>query len=222
MAAVLIKAHAAQDYYTTETHAVVVVWMGQSQTSAEVSLVKPDGSVLAAAQGPADHRTVALSVELSLLYLGRNHLVATVESATAKVVVTRLPPHPSSAACEVKMHHAGALLVDGLPLYPVGFYCYSPVDVLQLDTEVAKGFNFASPYHKPDMPLRDRLAYLDHCAALNLRVNYQVTNLAGGGGVYSVRNNNDDEKGGDKYAALREEVLAVRSHPALLSWYTCE
>lgn len=116
------------------------------------------------------------------------------------------------------MHHAGALLVDGLPFYPVGFYCYSPVDVMQLDSEVVKGFNFASPYHNPESTLQDRIAYLDHCWALNLRVNYQVTNLAGGGGVYSVRN----EGGGDKYAELRKEVLAVRSHPALLSWYTCE
>ena len=43
---------------------------------------------------------------------------------------------------EVKIDRAnGGLIVDGLPFFPFGFYCYSPVQPTLAEEEVVKGFN---------------------------------------------------------------------------------
>ena len=103
-----MKAQASQDYYTTEAHAVVVVWFDHASA---ISLNKPDGTVLSSTAPPEQSRSVALTLPLSSLALGRNLLVATMEggkspeqqASVTEVVVTVLPPHPYNAACEVKV-----------------------------------------------------------------------------------------------------------------------
>ena len=71
-----MKAQASQDYYTTEAHAVVVVWFDHASA---ISLNKPDGTVLSSTAPNEQSRSVAMSVPLSSLALGRNLLVATME-----------------------------------------------------------------------------------------------------------------------------------------------
>ena len=42
----------------------------------------------------------------------------------------------------------GGLIVNKLPFFPFGFYCYSPVYPSLPEEEVVKGFNLISPYQK--------------------------------------------------------------------------
>ncbi|WP_158798346.1 carbohydrate binding domain-containing protein [Pedobacter sp. L105] len=109
----------------------------------------------------------------------------------------------------------GGLIADGLPFLPFGFYC-GPVGDLP-EREVVHGFNMVGPY-QDNLPssYASRKKYMDRCAQLGVKVQYGVNSLVGSG--------HNGEKGLDKsdqekLALLKQEVLAFRDHPALLSWY---
>jgi hypothetical protein len=61
----------------------------------------------------------------------------------------------------------GGMIVNRLPFFPFGFYCYSPVYPTLSEEEVVKGFNMISPYQKilPEA-LSERKAYMDRCAEI--------------------------------------------------------
>jgi hypothetical protein len=108
----------------------------------------------------------------------------------------------------------GTLVADGLPFFPVGFYCQWPVVPTLPEEEVVKGFNMMSPYWKIDNKQRkERLRFMDRCAQLGMKVNYNICNVAAGG-VHTEALDKDE-----KLALLKKEVEALRDHPALLSWY---
>lgn len=109
----------------------------------------------------------------------------------------------------------GGLIADGLPFLPFGFYC-GPVGNLP-EREVIHGFNMIGPY-QDNLPASyaTRKSYMDRCAQLGVKVQYGLNSLVGSG--------HNGEKGLDKsdqekLALLKQEVLAFRDHPALLSWY---
>ena len=109
----------------------------------------------------------------------------------------------------------GGLIADGLPFLPFGFYC-GPVGDLP-EREVVHGFNMIGPY-QDNLPAGypSRKSYMDRCAQLGIKVQYGVNSLVGSG--------HNGEKGLDKsdqekLALLKQEVIAFRNHPALLSWY---
>src|SRR6185312_5795964 len=110
----------------------------------------------------------------------------------------------------------GGLIADRMPFFPFGFYCTSPVGDLP-EREVVHGFNLIAPYQS-NLPAgrAERKAYMDRCAELGMRVQYAVNSLIGSGhnGAKGL-----DLSDADKLALLKEEVLAFRDHPALLSWY---
>jgi hypothetical protein len=111
----------------------------------------------------------------------------------------------------------GGLIVNKLPFFPFGFYCYSPVYSTMPEEEVVKGFNMMSPYQKI-MPetLNERKAYMDRCAQLGMKVHYNLLSVSGGGGVGSKIEGLSDE---EKRNRLIAEILTFRDHPALLGWY---
>jgi hypothetical protein len=111
----------------------------------------------------------------------------------------------------------GGLIVNKLPFFPFGFYCYSPVYPSLPEEEVVKGFNVISPYQKiRSETLNERKAYMDRCAVLGMKVHYNLLSVSGGGGVGSkIDGLGDDEK----RERLIEEIKTFRDHPALLSWY---
>jgi hypothetical protein len=111
----------------------------------------------------------------------------------------------------------GTLIADGLPFYPVGFYCQWPVLPTLPEEEAVKGFNLMSPYWNIDNKNRkERIKFLDRCASLGMKVNYNVCNLTAGGTI--VGSHNTMSKG-EKLELLKKEVEAIRDHPALLAWY---
>jgi hypothetical protein len=111
----------------------------------------------------------------------------------------------------------GGLIVNKLPFFPFGFYCYSPVYPTLPEEEAVKGFNLISPYQKilPET-LSERKAYMDRCAEIGMKVHYNLLSVSGGGGVGSKIDGLDD---GQKRERLIEEIKTFRDHPALLGWY---
>lgn len=109
----------------------------------------------------------------------------------------------------------GGLVTDNLPYFPFGFYC-SGVGNLP-EKEVVHGFNMIGPY-QDNLPASytTRKAYMDRCAQIGVSVQYGVNSLVGTG------HNGDkglDKTEEEKMEILRNEVIAFRDHPALLSWY---
>jgi hypothetical protein len=111
----------------------------------------------------------------------------------------------------------GGLIVNRLPFFPFGFYCYSPVYPTLPEEEVVKGFNMISPYQKitPET-INERKAYMDRCAELGMKVNYNLLSVSGGGGVGSKIEGLSDT---EKRERLISEIRTFRDHPALLGWY---
>src|SRR5664280_916097 len=119
---------------------------------------------------------------------------------------------------EVKTdRYTGGLIVNKLPFFPFGFYCYSPVYPSLPEEEVVKGFNLISPYQKiaPEN-LAERKAYMDRCAEIGMKVHYNLLSVSGGGGVGSKIEGLSDK---EKRERLIEEIKTFRDHPALLGWY---
>lgn len=114
----------------------------------------------------------------------------------------------------------GGLIVNKLPFFPFGFYCYSPVDPKLPEEEAVNGFNMISPYQKI-MPetFSERKAYMDRCAQIGMKVHYNLLSVSGGGGVSSRI---PGLEAADKKQRLINEVIAFRDHPALLGWYIAD
>jgi hypothetical protein len=111
----------------------------------------------------------------------------------------------------------GGLIVNKLPFFPFGFYCYSPVYPTLPEEEIVKGFNMMSPYQKISKEtLNERKAYMDRCADLGMKVHYNLLSVSGGGGVGSKIEGLSEK---EKRERLIDEIKTFRDHPALLSWY---
>ena len=111
----------------------------------------------------------------------------------------------------------GGLIVNDRQFFPYGFYCYSPVYPTLPEEEAVKGFNMISPYQKirPET-FNERKAYMDRCAQLGMKVNYNIISVSGGGGVGSKIEEISEE---EKKERLISEIKAFMDHPALLAWY---
>ncbi len=114
----------------------------------------------------------------------------------------------------------GGLIVHRKQFFPFGFYCYSPVSPKLPEEEVVKGFNLISPYQRilPET-LDERKAYMDRCAQLGLKVNYNILSVSGGGGVDSDVDSLIENR---KREWLIHEIKEFRDHPALLAWYIAD
>jgi hypothetical protein len=122
---------------------------------------------------------------------------------------------------EVKIDRlTGGLIVNNLPFFPFGFYCYSPVYRTLPEEEAVRGFNVISPYQKitPES-LNERKAYMDRCAQLGMKVHYNLLSVAGGGGVSSKIEGLSSQ---EKEERLIKEIRTFMDHPALLAWYIAD
>ena len=168
---------------------------------------------------PQRHRVTAHDMRLPLDLTGlqpgetevRCQLLAGDDVMAADATSVRTaPPRPN----EVKIDHvSGALLADGLPLIPFGFYTYYPLTEGVMDEEVVRGFNLFSPYHRGPHSAEDLAQireYLDRCAQIGMRVNYHL--------MWANRSELTEEQ----WQSLRTEVEAFRDHPALLTWYIAD
>ena len=162
-----------------------------------------------------------LSIPTSVLRKGNNTRAITIEMdgkvRNDTVSILYLPAKSN----EVKIDRlTGTLRVDGWQWIPVGYYSSLKGSNFEfLRSEVTQGINLYSPYHTiSEENQNDRMAYLELCAQLGIKVNYNLCSLAGSQGVGL----NVDGALEEKLAALREEVLRVKDHPALLSYYIAD
>jgi hypothetical protein len=130
-------------------------------------------------------------------------------------VVTRRPVRANAVQVD---RLGGDLVVDGLPFFPCGFYCDSPVQATLAEEVVARGFNLMSPYQSNDpVTVDERRQTMDRSAELGMKVHFQLLRVAGGGSSPAP-----DTSAARRRAWLRAEVESFRHHPALLAWYISE
>ena len=209
----VIKVTSRMNYYTNEQKAEIIAFLPEGEATATIDQDNRSYPLKAGAN--------LLSVDIARLKMGSNTWKVTIRQngvdTSYPVELVRLAQKPN----EVKIDRmTGNLLVDGWQWLPVGFY--SSLNGANFDflrSEVTQGINLYSPYHNiTDDNRADRMAYLDLCAQLGIKVNYNVCSLAGSQGVGLSINATPEEK----LALLREEILRVKDHPALLSYYIAD
>ncbi len=215
------QAFSRYDYYTSEQFGEIIVEVPESKMgmSIKVDLVFEYDFVQKGYIVPAGLLS-GVPFPMERLHQGDNEITCSfyenekwIDSRKVNVVLRERKPN------EVRIDRtSGGLLVDGLPFFPFGFYCYWPVQQTLAEEEVVKGFNMMSPYWKIEKKnLKERKKFMDRCAALGIKVNYNLCSVAGGGGAGSQK---DKDKSPDELKSLLiKEVEAFRDHPALLSWY---
>eukprot|EP01116_Phalansterium_solitarium_P001734 TRINITY_DN11544_c0_g1_i1.p1 TRINITY_DN11544_c0_g1~~TRINITY_DN11544_c0_g1_i1.p1 ORF type:complete len:716 (+),score=222.72 TRINITY_DN11544_c0_g1_i1:100-2148(+) len=162
----------------------------------------------------ASGRTVTFEFDAALLPLGQTlvsySLVGAKISETSAVVVARLPP----ADHEVKIDNRnGALLVDGLPFVPFGFYfSFSTLaNALALvQPELMNGMTTVLPYRPYGAPTSDFMQFMDACAAMKFTV---ILDMSAEGPL---------PESPTKWALIKQIVAAVQNHSALLGYYIAD
>jgi hypothetical protein len=210
-------ANSRYDYYTGEKTGQVLVYVPESKTGMNVTVdLVLDFNFLNRNAVVFPGHAMPVSFGMENFKQGNNEVTVSfyedgkwVDSRKVNVLVR--PGKPNEVRCDLL---TGTLVADGLPFFPVGFYCQWPVFPTLPEEEVVKGFNMMSPYWKIDNKQRkERLRFMDRCAQLGMKVNYNICNVAAGG-VHTEALSKDE-----KLALLKKEVEALRDHPALLSWY---
>lgn len=211
-------------FYSVEKTGELLLHVPSKLTGAELSLtVKINEDTLAVWNGKPRKNILRIPFEIKLkpsVY----QVIASIDIRTGQqkkfkaiTMLTLLTYKPN----EVKTDRlTGGLLVNRLPFFPFGFYCYSPVDSTLPEEEAVRGFNMISPYQKilPET-LSERKAYMDRCAQIGMKVHFNLLSVSGGGGVGSmIEGIGDDEK----TRRLIDEIIAFRDHPALLGWYIAD
>ncbi|QZE14203.1 hypothetical protein K4L44_17080 [Halosquirtibacter laminarini] len=157
-----------------------------------------------------------LSISIDKLDMGDHNVVLMVkDQAVASCRFSIL----HSQINEVKLDKlSGGLIVDRRPFYPLGFYTRLPMDQV-IKREVYHGFNMVGPYQNlKKNNFESRKAYMDLCHQLGLKVNYAVNSIVNEGNI-DTKKDLDKETGKSNLELLQEEVLRMKDHPALLSWY---
>ncbi|MBT4503531.1 MAG: hypothetical protein HOC74_37715, partial [Gemmatimonadetes bacterium] len=190
IASARIEVIADRSFYTDEATGQLILTRKEPLTDADLrATILLGDRVLAEDVVPLRGRRLTVPFPLRDVPMGDSRItclleVAGEERVRAEVVITRLKPQRN----EVKIDRiSGGLIVDGLPFFPFGFYCYSPVQPTLAEEEVTRGFNLMSPYQSNDPAgLEERRQYMDRCAELGMKVHYQLLRVAGGGGVRSA------------------------------------
>jgi len=208
-----LRAIAGRSFYMSESQGELILLgdpgvLGRSDLRAYVFW----GGALLAEYAPVAHgRRATVAFDLQALPAGAWDLTCVLTGAdgsawTLPARVVKLPPRANAVQID---RVSGGLIVEGLPFFPFGFYCYSPVQPTLAEEEVVKGFNVMAPYQSNDPAgLADRRRYMDRCAQLGMKVHYQLL-----GAVGRLDGSPESE------LLLRTEVAAFRDHPALLAWY---
>lgn len=215
------RSAARYSYYTSEEKAEVAVWVPASRSDLRVTvdIVFAFDHILRGAEAKAGQFNI-FGFPLEIFGLGSHELtISYMENGkwvdSDKVELLVLPDKYNAVKID---RLSGGLIVEGLPFIPFGFYTYSPVQPGLAEEEAVKGFNMMSPYQEiQGKTLSERRAYMDRCAELGMKVNYNLLSLAGGGGVGHKQHENLSHR--KRIRMLKREIETFRDHPALLSWY---
>jgi hypothetical protein len=212
------------DYYTNEEEGEVLVYVPAEKKEHRIAIdIVFEYQILNRAYPVASSGVSTVPFPMKFMREGQNEITVSFYEDekwvdSRKIFVT-IRPHCNNA---VKIDRAtGGLFVDGLPVLPFGFYSYFPVEPGLLEEEAIKGFNMISPYQKIERKtLKERKAYMNRCADLGIRVNFNLCSVAGGGGIESSQLAGLSRQ--EKLELLRKEVEMFRNHPALLAWYIAD
>lgn len=197
--------------YFTERDSVASVIITGSEAPGRAVLEGTDAPLKLTKRGK-----MVYTLPLAALEQGDNTLHIRVGDSTYNVRLTRLPYKDNGVQID---YLTGMIHTDGLPMVPSGFYCYSPVQPTLQEEEAVKGMNLISPYQNiGKQPRKERIAYLDRAAQLGMKVNYNLLSIAGGGGGAKAASTDKAKK----MELLRDEIRALKDHPAILSWYVAD
>ncbi|MDH7569298.1 MAG: hypothetical protein QHJ73_06900, partial [Armatimonadota bacterium] len=198
-----------RSFYTTEGRGSLLVRTSSGLAGRPLSLVAEGENLRVQGAALPGGRTT-LPFDVTALPMGRTEVTCRLlegerELWRAVTHLTRLVPRSN----EVKIDYAGrGLIVDGLPFLPFGFYCWAPPGDLPTQ-EATQGFVHIAPYQR-EMPVEQMREYLDRCAAVGLKVHFDIRPIA------------QQRPSPEKWQRLREWVDAVKEHPALLAYYLCD
>jgi hypothetical protein len=210
-----------QSFYSYEKDGEFLLHVPPAFQKSHVSVVLNTGNVSIASWNGVPGKSI-LRVPFML------NLKPSVYNVEARMSIDEHPGRMYISKCELIVlqyksnevktdRFTGGLIVNKLPFFPFGFYCYSPVYPSLPEEEVVKGFNLISPYQKINKEtLAERKTYMDRCAELGMKVDYNLLSVSGGGGVGSKIEGLSDE---EKRLRLIDEIKTFRDHPALLGWY---
>lgn len=204
------KVQPRMNYFTERDSVATVIITGDAS---------PGRAVLEGTEAPLKltrSGKLTYTLPLAALQQGDNTLSIRVGDSTYAVRLTRLPHKDNGVQID---YLTGILRTGGLPIVPSGFYCYSPVQPTLPEEEVVKGMNLISPYQNiGKQPRKERIAYLDRAEQLGMKVNYNLLSIAGGGGGAKAAATDKAKK----LELLRDEIRALKDHPAILSWYVAD
>lgn len=217
--AVSVKMNSRLSFYSTEKTGELLLHLPQSLawSNLQVKLKTNDGE-LTSWKGTPGSKILRIPFDLNLnpdVYTMKAEIISSGGSRYSAACELTILQHKAN---EVKTDRlTGGLIVNNRDFFPFGFYCYSPVQPTLPEEEVVKGFNMMSPYQKilPEN-LNARKAYMDRCAELGMKVNYNLLSVSGGGGVSSQIEGITEE---EKKERLLNEIREFMDHPALLAWY---
>ncbi|MEN8226084.1 MAG: hypothetical protein ABFS05_12070, partial [Bacteroidota bacterium] len=215
------KAVSRYDYYTNEEFVEIAMWIPASKSEMEITVdIVYEFDHVMKGEKVTPGQINLVEIPLMDFHPGKNEVTVSYNENqkwvdSDKVNVLILEDHYNAVKID---RVSGGLIVEGLPFVPFGFYNYSPVQPGLAEEEVVKGFNMMSPYQKIEgKTLKERRTYMDRCAALGMKVNYNVLSLAGGGGVGHKEHEKLTHR--KRIKLLQKEIETFKDHPALLSWY---
>ncbi len=206
-------------FYSYEKSCDMIIHIPQALIWNQLSIVlKINNKELTSWKGIPGNKILSLPFDIAMTSATYN-VTAEIKSSngsgyktTAGLTILGYKPN------EVKTDRlTGGLIVNRKIFFPFGFYCYSPVYPTLPEEEIVKGFNMISPYQKilPET-LNERIAYMDRCAMIGMKVHYNLLSVSGGGGVSSKIESISES---EKRERLVSEIRTFMDHPALLAWY---
>ena len=214
-----VKGNFRFDYYMNEPKAELIVYLPDTTAFDDntITVLAPDGKTIS--QPGKKGGYTSFEIPIASLPVGDYRYVYSVNAQGAVTEgVAELKKLPYKFNAVQVDRKTGGVVTRSMPLIPVGFYCYSPVQPMIQEEEVVRGFNLISPYQNiPRTDLKMRKVYMDRAAELGMKVNYNLLSVATSGTGF---NRNQDPE--ERMEMFRREVEAFKDHPALLSWYLAD
>lgn len=212
-----VKVFSRYNYYMDQPEGDVICILPDSITARDCRLVLQQAGKPVKVNYQSSGHKITAAINLRALRMGVNQLqyrLSRGKEILASGTVDMIKREPKTNATQIDQL-TGGLIADGLPFFPFGFYC-GPVSDLP-EREVVHGFNMIGPY-QDNLPASYALrkGYMDRCAQLGVKVQYGVNSLVGSGHNGSKGLDITDQ---EKLEILKNEIIAFRDHPALLSWY---
>lgn len=203
------------DYYSVEKTGEIAVYIPESKSNLAITIdLVFEFQFLQKGAQVIPHGFSGVPFSLELMRKGDNEVTVSfyengkwVDSRKVNVKIRESVPN------EVKTDRiTGLLMTGGLPFLPVGQEVRLPADFALLDGMAGGGITMVAPEAEwvRKACRMNRMAFMDRCDALGLKVNYDVSGFAALDGTPGF---SDKELG-----KLQKEIHRLREHPALLTW----